>query len=217
MKLFPHVVTDTTSPLALKAMVRLIEAGKSVAIFPEGRMTVTGSLMKVYDGLAFLASRTGASLLPVAIDGGVHSIFSSKKHSLPRRLRPRVRLKFYPVRSLEVPDGRTARDRRRAASRRIRLLLEQIWFEAQPPTTLFQALLDAIRDPPPRPPPCSPRRRPPPASDLRQRAPRRAGARPAGLAARRRRRDSRRPDAQRRPDHDAVVRHVRRSPRARHA
>jgi acyl-[acyl-carrier-protein]-phospholipid O-acyltransferase/long-chain-fatty-acid--[acyl-carrier-protein] ligase len=145
LKLVPHAVVDTTSPLALKTMVHLIESGKPICIFPEGRMTVTGSLMKVYDGLAFLAFKTNAELLPVAIDGATHSIYNRLKPPFPRKLRPRVNVTFFPLRKLDTPPGRTGRERRRAASKQVRTILENIVFAAQPPATLFDAFLDAIK------------------------------------------------------------------------
>jgi acyl-[acyl-carrier-protein]-phospholipid O-acyltransferase/long-chain-fatty-acid--[acyl-carrier-protein] ligase len=143
LKLVPHIVVDTSSPLAMKAIVHLIESGKPICIFPEGRMTVTGSLMKVYDGLAFLAFKTGSELLPICIDGATHSLFNRLKPPFPRKLRPRVSLTFFPPRRLETPQGRSGRERRRAASKQVRRLLEEIWFQAQRPATLFEAFLDA--------------------------------------------------------------------------
>jgi len=139
-----HVVVDAASPLAMKAMVHVIESGKPVAIFPEGRITVTGSLMKVYDGLAFLAARTGAKLLPVHIEGAVYSIFKRPIPPIPHMWRPNVSLTFFPLETLEMPEGRTGKERRRKASDHIRRGLEEMSFAAQKPTTIFDAFLEAV-------------------------------------------------------------------------
>ncbi len=145
LKMANHVVVDTTSPLAMKTMVQVVESGRPVVIFPEGRLTVTGSLMKVYDGLSFLIVRTGATLLPVNIDGAVFShLRREKPETLPKLWRPKVTVTFYPYEQMPPPAGSTARERRKAASRWVRRRLEEIWFASRPATTLFEALLDAI-------------------------------------------------------------------------
>ena len=46
---------DPTNPLSIRAMIRAVEAGSACVIFPEGRITTTGALMKVYEGPAVIA------------------------------------------------------------------------------------------------------------------------------------------------------------------
>jgi acyl-[acyl-carrier-protein]-phospholipid O-acyltransferase / long-chain-fatty-acid--[acyl-carrier-protein] ligase len=54
---------DTTSAYAVRDMAALLERGGKLVIFPEGRISRTGGLMKVYDGMCFLLQRTGARLV----------------------------------------------------------------------------------------------------------------------------------------------------------
>ena len=60
---------DPTNPLSVKSMVRFLQNDRKAVIFPEGRITTSGSLMKIYEGPGLIADRSGATLLPIAIDG----------------------------------------------------------------------------------------------------------------------------------------------------
>ncbi|MCC6585753.1 MAG: AMP-binding protein [Bryobacterales bacterium] len=145
LRLVPHLVVDAASPHSLKKVLDTVNAGKPVCLFPEGRLTTTGALMKVYDGIAFLHTKSGAQLLPLNIDGMVYSsIFTRHKPPFPRKLRPKVRVTFFPLTSLPEPQGRNARERRRNASNELRRLLELNWFRSQPPKTVFESFLDAV-------------------------------------------------------------------------
>jgi acyl-[acyl-carrier-protein]-phospholipid O-acyltransferase/long-chain-fatty-acid--[acyl-carrier-protein] ligase len=83
---------DSAHPLALKQLCAAVSQGGLVAIFPEGRLTTTGGLMKIYDGAGFIAHRTGAKIVTVHIDGADLSLFTRLRHKFKRRLFPRITL-----------------------------------------------------------------------------------------------------------------------------
>ncbi len=139
-----YLAVDPTSPMAMKKVVKLIDQGRPVVIFPEGRITVTGSLMKVYDGPAFVAAKTGATVLPVRLDGPGRSYFSRISGKYPRRLFPRVTISIQAPTSIQMPEGATAKLRRRKAGEAMRRLMQRMLFESHPKQTLYSGLLDAM-------------------------------------------------------------------------
>lgn len=149
LRFIPHILVDATNPMSMKRVVQLIETGAPVGIFPEGRITTTGSLMKIYDGTAFLAARTGASILPVRIDGAKHSMFGRLSKPHPIQGRPRVRMTFLPLTRIpmpEAPEGQylSGKVRRRMAGESMRLIMQRTVMDARRPTTLYDALLAAV-------------------------------------------------------------------------
>ncbi|MDR0478559.1 MAG: AMP-binding protein, partial [Burkholderiaceae bacterium] len=137
-----YLAVDSANPMAMKYVVRLIESGRPVVIFPEGRITVTGSLMKVYDGPAFIAAKTGATLLPVQIDGSSRSYFSRLRGA--RKLFPRITLTVLPVTTLPMPQEPTANARHHKAGEALRRLMQEIVLARPRSDTLYGALCDAI-------------------------------------------------------------------------
>ncbi len=144
LHLVDYLAVDPTSPMAMKKVIKLIETGRPVVIFPEGRITVTGSLMKVYDGPAFVAARTGAEIVPVRIDGASRSYFSRMNGRYPRSLFPRLSITILPKTQLAQATTGTARMRRRKAGEGMRKIMQDMLFQSQPKRTLFLTLLDAI-------------------------------------------------------------------------
>lgn len=138
-----YLAVDPTSPMAMKKVIRLIEAGRPVVIFPEGRITLTGSLMKVYDGPAFVAAKTGATVLPVRLDGASRSYFSRLSGKYPKELFPQIRLTVLPERHFPMPLAATAKLRRRKAGEQMRQLMQEMIFASRPQQTLYTALCDA--------------------------------------------------------------------------
>ena len=140
----PHLAVDPTSPLAMKKVIKLLESGEPVVIFPEGRITLTGSLMKVYDGPGFVAAKTGATVLPVRLDGPARSYFSRLSGNYPRRLFPKVTLSVLPTTAIAMPEAPTAKQRRRMAGEAMRRVMQEMLFKSQPVQTLWSAFVDAV-------------------------------------------------------------------------
>ena len=139
-----YLAVDPANPMAVKTVIKLIEEGRPVVIFPEGRITVTGSLMKVYDGPAFVAAKTGAMLLPIRLDGPARSYFGRISGNYPRRLFPRVTISVQTPTSIAMPDAGSAKVRRRKAGEAMRRIMQQMLFESQPKQTLYKGLLSAM-------------------------------------------------------------------------
>jgi len=139
-----YLTVDPSSPMAMKKVIRLIESGRPVVIFPEGRITMTGSLMKVYDGPAFVAAKTGATVVPVRMDGASRSYFSRLSGRHPRVLFPKIRLTILPERSFPMPEAASAKLRRRKAGEAMRRLMQEMVFASRPTQTLYSALCDAM-------------------------------------------------------------------------
>ena len=143
LKYVPHLAVDSTSPLAMKLICRLVETGTPVVIFPEGRLTITGSLMKVYDGAAFVAAKTGATVVPVRIEGSGRSYFGRLAGVYPVRLLPKIRIMIQPRRHIPMPQLPSAKLRRRRAGELMRRILLDMLVATRPRRTFFQAFLDA--------------------------------------------------------------------------
>lgn len=135
---------DPGNPLAMRALVERLRENRRVVIFPEGRITVTGSLMKVYEGPGMIADRSNATLLPVRIEGAQYSKFSRMDGKLRTRWLPKISIRFMPPVSLDVPDGLSSRERRRVAGERLYDVMSDMIFDSSDyRRTLFQSLLDA--------------------------------------------------------------------------
>lgn len=139
---------DPTKPMSTRGLIREVKAGEPLVIFPEGRLTVTGALMKVYDGAAMIADKADATIVPVRLDGLERTPFTRLPKSLVhRRLFPKVRVTFLPPRKLELPVNLVGRKRRIAAGAALYDLMSDLVFSTTDTNlTLIEALERSVRN-----------------------------------------------------------------------
>jgi len=139
--LFP---LDPTNPLSIRSLIRRVEQGGCVVIFPEGRITVTGSLMKIYHGPGLVADKSKATVLPVRIDGAQYTPFSRLRGRVQLRWFPKITLSVQPPRSLYVDPELRGRKRRTQAGRLLSDLMSDLMFAtSNRQQTLVDRLLEA--------------------------------------------------------------------------
>lgn len=142
LKLSKYLTVDPTNPLAMKTVVARINEGEPVVIFPEGRITRTGSLMKTYPGTGFLAARSGAAVVPVSIENAFLTPFGYVKGLFPTHLFPKITLTIHAPQTVVRAEG-PARDARRKAGEALHLILQNMQINTRKSITLFEALLAA--------------------------------------------------------------------------
>jgi acyl-[acyl-carrier-protein]-phospholipid O-acyltransferase/long-chain-fatty-acid--[acyl-carrier-protein] ligase len=136
---------DPTRPMATRTLVNVVKQGATLVIFPEGRVTVTGGLMKVYDGAAMIADKADAWVVPVRIDGLSRTPWSYLLPSQTKKaLFPKVTVTVLPPRKLKVPAGLKGKARRQAAGAHLQDIMVDAAVEtANIDQTLFEALAEA--------------------------------------------------------------------------
>ncbi len=139
---------DPTKPMATRSLIRCVEGGEPLVIFPEGRLTVTGSLMKVYDGAAMVADRTGSMVVPIKIDGLERSIMSRLSSSqIRKQLFPKVVVTIAEPVRLSVDQELKGRKRRQAAAAGLYCIMSDLVFKTSGRTgTVLQEIVATACD-----------------------------------------------------------------------
>lgn len=104
---------------ALKAGLAVLQGGGALGVFPEGTRG-SGSFDTVADGLAYLALRSGAVVVPIAVHGTAAALPRGRR--VPR-LRAPVRVVYGPPVTLHPTGDPRARSTVRDAAEHLRLAL----------------------------------------------------------------------------------------------
>lgn len=126
-----HIAIDPLNPYSLKKIVNIVKSGIPVVLFPEGRITTTSNLMKIYSGIGFVALKTAATLYPV--------IFRGLERSKVSRVQDKVKSCWFPAVTVYIDDPQTlvlgniqnVRQQKQESSDKILVMLQAGTFKAQ--------------------------------------------------------------------------------------
>ncbi|NOT11225.1 MAG: AMP-binding protein [Methylococcaceae bacterium] len=140
-KVFPM---DPTHPLSLKDLVHHLQKDTHTVIFPEGRITVTGSLMKIYDGTGMVADKSEAAILPIRISGGQYTHFSRLQGVVRLRFFPKITIELLPPTRISTPKTLKGKIRRKHSGNLLAdVMTDMMFVTSHYRQTIFAALLEA--------------------------------------------------------------------------
>lgn len=111
---------------ATRSALRVLEQGRILGVFPEGRIETARTLLPFQTGVALLAQRSGAPVYPAYLDGTQRG-----REMVPALLRPcSATVAFGPKVDLDgLPGGRDALE---PATERIRASVERLQMRCEP-------------------------------------------------------------------------------------
>lgn len=123
---------DPMNPYSIRKMLKVLKSGKSLAIFPEGRITITNSLMKVYPGVGYLSMKSGVPMVPIAIDGAEKTKgLTYLEGKIPTSWFPKTKMLIGEPFHLPEMEGMLMREKKEMGSHLIYRKLQDVLMECR--------------------------------------------------------------------------------------
>lgn len=135
---------DPLNPLAIKTLIHEVKKPGKCVIFPEGRITTTGALMKLYEGPGLIADHAKANLLPIRLQGAQYTPFSRLRGKVQIRWFPKISITILPPRRFIIDPSMSSRKRRQLIGGQLyEIMVEMLFRSTDYKKTLFQSFLEA--------------------------------------------------------------------------
>ncbi len=122
------VARGTADREALRTCIEVIEAGEPLVIFPEGTRQHGPVVQELFDGPAFVQSRTGVPIVPVGIGGSETAMPKGAKVPKPQKVRLVIGA---PLLASEAEGPKARRAALRARTAELHTVLQDLFDEAQ--------------------------------------------------------------------------------------
>jgi len=148
LKIVKTYPIESNNPIAIKSLIEEVKKNRKIAIFPEGRTSLTGSLMKIYEGPGMIADKADASILPIRVDGTQFTCFSKIKKLMSGKFtfRRKITITVLPPVKVNVPAELDSRERRKYIGHALYNVMSEMMFETSSyKETLFHSLINASK------------------------------------------------------------------------
>jgi len=140
---------DTLSPYAAKHMAEYLAGNGRLVLFAEGRLSRTGTLMKLFDGTGFLLHKSDAKVITCYLRGAHRLLFSPNRDQ--KKFFPKVTAHFSEVLTAPKLANTSASQARSKLTEWLRdkMLLQQFETEMKfGPRTMPEAIIATARERP---------------------------------------------------------------------
>jgi len=140
---------DTLSPYAAKHMAEYLAGNGRLVLFAEGRLSRTGTLMKLFDGTGFLLHKSDAKVITCYLRGAHRLLFSPNRDQ--KKFFPKVTAHFSEVLTAPKLANTSASQARSQLTEWLRdkMLLQQFETEMKfGPRTMPEAIIATARERP---------------------------------------------------------------------
>ena len=122
------VARGTADREALRTCIEAIEAGEPLVIFPEGTRQFGPEVHPLFDGPAYVQSRTGVPIIPVGIGGSETAMPKGSKGIKRQRVRVVV---GPPLEAVETEGSKARRAAARARTAELHTVIQDLFDQAQ--------------------------------------------------------------------------------------
>ena len=126
---FP-VHRGTADREALRRCIDIIDSGEPLVVFPEGTRQSGPDVQPLFEGAAYIASRTGVPIVPVGIGGSEAAMPKGSKTIRPRRIRIVIGTPLAPPRGA-APGDRVPRSAIKETTAMLHTEIQKLFDTAQ--------------------------------------------------------------------------------------
>ena len=141
-----YITIDFLSSYSIKTVIGKIKQGKHCFIFPEGKVTTTGNLMYLKQGVSIIAKNTDVPILPIYIEGAQYTPFSYVTHLYKAKWRKKIKVLIEPAFKIDFSSNISHKESRKMAAdsiyKKLTDMAAKINYEHK---TIFEALLDSAK------------------------------------------------------------------------